>query len=125
MTPVLEIDNVTFRREGKQIIDGISLTVHEGEHWALLGPNGAGKSTLLGFCGAVTFPTSGTVRVLGAQMGRTDLAPLRRSIGHVNPRHRLQYPLTVREVVLTGVTGTIDIAARWTPTADDVARADE
>ena len=125
MTPVLELDNVTFRREGKQIIDGISLTVHEGEHWALLGPNGAGKSTLLGFCGAVTFPTSGTVRVLGAQMGRTDLAPLRRSIGHVNPRHRLQYPLTVREVVLTGITGTIDIAARWTPTPADIARADE
>lgn len=125
MTPVLELDNVTFRREGKQIIDGISLTVQEGEHWALLGPNGAGKSTLLGFCGAVTFPTTGTVRVLGAQMGRTDLAPLRRSIGHVNPRHRLQYPLTVREVVLTGITGTIDIAARWTPTADDIARADE
>ena len=60
MTPVLELADVTFRRDGKQIIDGISLTVHEGEHWALLGPNGAGKSTLLGFCAAVTFPTSGT-----------------------------------------------------------------
>ena len=69
MTPVLELDNVTFRREGKQIIDGISMTVREGEHWALLGPNGAGKSTLLGFCAAVTFPTSGTVRVLGATDG--------------------------------------------------------
>jgi iron complex transport system ATP-binding protein len=125
MTPVLELDNVTFRREGKQIIDGVSLTVHEGEHWALLGPNGAGKSTLLGFCGAVTFPTSGTVRVLGAQMGRTELAPLRKSIGHVNPRHRLQYPLTVREVVLTGITGTIDIPQRWAPSASDVERADE
>ena len=124
MTPVLELDNVTFRREGKQIIDGISLTVQPGEHWALLGPNGAGKSTLLGFCGAVTFPTSGTVRVLGAQMGRTDLAPLRRSIGHVNPRHRLQYPLTVREVVLTGITGTIDTAARWVPSAANLGRAD-
>lgn len=121
---VLELDNVTFRREGKQIIDGISLTVREGEHWALLGPNGAGKSTLLGFCGAVTFPTSGTVRVLGAQMGRTELAPLRKSIGHVNPRHRLHTALTVREVVLTGITGTIDIPQRWTPTPEDLERAD-
>jgi len=124
MTPVLELDDVTFRREGKQIIDGISLTVQEGEHWALLGPNGAGKSTLLGFCGAVTFPTSGTVRILGAQMGRTELAPLRRSIGHVNPRHRLQTALTVREVVLTGITGTIDLQQRWVPTASDLDRAD-
>ncbi len=62
VTPVLELADVTFRRDGKQIIDGISLTVHAGEHWALLGPNGAGKSTLLGFCAAVTFPTSGTVQ---------------------------------------------------------------
>jgi len=114
---------VTFRRDGKQIIDGISLTVAEGEHWALLGPNGAGKSTLLGFCAAVTFPTSGTVRILGEQMGRVDLARLRHSIGHVNPRHRLQYPLTVREVVLTGITATIDIPNRWTPTASEHDRA--
>jgi iron complex transport system ATP-binding protein len=96
VTPVLELANVTFRRDGKQIIDGISLTVQQGEHWALLGPNGAGKSTLLGFCAAVTFPSSGTVRILGEQMGRVDLSKLRHAIGHVNPRHRLQYPLSVR-----------------------------
>lgn len=102
MTAVLELADVTFRRNGKQIIDGISLTVNEGQHWALLGPNGAGKSTLLGFCAANMFPTSGTVRILGQQMGRVDLSVLRRSIGHVNPRHQLQYSLTVREVVMTG-----------------------
>lgn len=123
MAPVLELTDVTFRRNGKQIIDGISLTVNAGEHWALLGPNGAGKSTLLGFCAAVTFPTSGTVRVLGGQMGRVDLAPLRRHIGHVNPRHRLQYSLTVREVVLTGITGTIDTPMRWTATSEELDRA--
>jgi iron complex transport system ATP-binding protein len=124
MAPVLELADVTFRRDGKQIIDGISLTVAEGEHWALLGPNGAGKSTLLGFCAAVTFPTSGTVRILGEQMGRVDLARLRHSIGHVNPRHRLQYPLTVREVVLTGITATIDLPNRWKPAAAEHDRAD-
>ena len=44
MTEVLALRDVTFRRNGKQIIDGISLTVHAGEHWALLGPNGAGRA---------------------------------------------------------------------------------
>ncbi|MBS1693207.1 MAG: ATP-binding cassette domain-containing protein [Actinobacteria bacterium] len=123
MTPVLELAEVTFRRDGKQIIDGISLTVNAGEHWALLGPNGAGKSTLLGFCAAVTFPTSGTVRILGEQMGRVDLARLRQSIGHVNPRHRLQYSLTVRDVVLTGITATIDTPMHWSPSPDDLRHA--
>ncbi|WP_431240105.1 ABC transporter ATP-binding protein [Mycolicibacterium aichiense] len=124
MTPVLELDEVTFRRDNKQIIDGISLTVQPGEHWALLGPNGAGKSTLLGFCAAETFPTTGTVTVLGRQMGRTDLATLRRSIGHLNPRHRLQYSLTVREVVLTGITATIDLPMRWAPSPEQAEHAD-
>ena len=123
MKPVLELADVTFRRDGKQIIDGISLTVLRGEHWALLGPNGAGKSTLLGFCAAVTFPTSGTVHVLGEQMGRTELARLRHSIGHVNPRApRLHSALTVRELVLTGLTATIDVPMRWSPSARTSAR---
>jgi iron complex transport system ATP-binding protein len=64
------------------------------------------------------------VHVLGEQMGRVDLARLRRSIGHVNPRHRLQYSLTVREVVLTGITATIDLPMRWTASSDELERAD-
>ncbi|MEW1739641.1 ATP-binding cassette domain-containing protein [Nocardia beijingensis] len=122
--PVLELTDVTFRREGKKIIDGISLTVRAGERWALLGPNGAGKSTLLGFCGAVTFPTSGSVRVLGAELGRVELQRLRRGIGQVNPRHPLRSPLTIREVVLTGLTATIDMPMRWTPAPDQLDRAE-
>jgi ABC-type molybdenum transport system ATPase subunit/photorepair protein PhrA len=43
--PVLELTDVTFRRDGNEIIRGVSFTVHAGEHWAMLGPNGAGKST--------------------------------------------------------------------------------
>jgi iron complex transport system ATP-binding protein len=121
--PVLELTDVTYRRDRDEIIRGVSFTVRPGEHWAMLGPNGAGKSTLLGFCGAVTHPTSGTVRVLGQQLGRVELQALRRAIGHVNPRHPLRSPLTVRDIVLTGITGTIEIPPRWQPTAAQDERA--
>src|ERR1700683_4574963 len=120
---VLELRDVTYRRDGTEIVRGVSFTVRAGEHWAMLGPNGAGKSTLLGFCGAVTHPTSGTVRVLGQQLGRVELQALRRAIGHVNPRHPLRSPLTVRDIVLTGLTGTIETAPRWQPTAAEDDRA--
>ena len=113
---VLELQDVTYRRNGSEIIRGVSFTVRAGEHWAMLGPNGAGKSTLLGFCGAVTHPSSGTVHVLGQQLGRVELQALRRAIGHVNPRHPLRSPLPVRDIVLTGLTGTIETAPRWQPT---------
>ena len=123
MTAVLELRDVVFRREGRTILHGVTLTVEAGEHWALLGPNGAGKSTILGFCGALVHPTSGTVDVLGHRLGRVDLQSLRRDIGHVDPRHGLRSPLTVVEVVLTGFTGTVETPMRWRPTADEVARA--
>lgn len=115
--PVLALRAVTFQREGERILHGIDLTVRAGEHWALLGPNGAGKSTILGFCAARTHPTSGVVEVLGRRLGRVDVQELRRDIGHVNPRHPLRSPLTVLEVVLTGVTGTIETPMQWQPTA--------
>ena len=123
--PVLELQDVTYRRDGSEIIRGVSFTVRAGEHWAMLGPNGAGKSTLLGFCGAVTHPSSGTVHVLGQQLGRVELQALRRAIGHVNPRHPLRSPMPVRDIVLTGLTGTIETAPRWRPTPEEADRADE
>lgn len=121
---VLDIADVTFRRGQTQILHGIDLLVSAGEHWVLIGPNGAGKSTLLSFASAQVFPTSGTVDILGSRMGRVELAALRRLIGHVNPRHPLRSNLTVREVVLTGLTGTVERPMRWEPAPEDVVRAD-
>jgi iron complex transport system ATP-binding protein len=122
---VLALAEVTFRRGERTILDSVSFTVRAGEHWALIGPNGAGKSTILGFCGAVTHPTSGTVDILGRRLGRVELQALRKSIGHVNPRHPLSSPLTVREVVLTGLTGSIERPMRWQPTADQIDHAED
>ncbi|MFB7252016.1 ABC transporter ATP-binding protein [Microbacterium sp. NPDC056234] len=120
---VLRLETVTFRRNGREILHGIDLVVHRGEHWALLGPNGAGKSTILGFCGAKEHPTSGTVDVLGRRLGRVDMQELRQHIGHVNPRHPIRMPLSPMDVALTGFTGTIDQAIHWRPTAAEQERA--
>ncbi len=46
-TPILQLENATVVKDGRPVIDGISLTIHEGEHTVVLGPNGAGKSMLL------------------------------------------------------------------------------
>ena len=110
----------------KPIVDGISWTVAAGERWALLGPNGAGKTTLLTIAGAVDFPSSGTVEILGETMGRTDLARLRESIGFVDTRVGARFAplLTVREVVRTGATQTIGYFEKRL-SGLDLDRADE
>src|SRR5690554_2744457 len=113
MTTVLELNDVSFRRNRKEILRDVSFTVRSGEQWVMLGPNGAGKSTILALCGAQAHPTTGTVDVLGHRLGRVELQALRRRIGHVNPRHDLLSALSVTDVVLTGITGTTQRPMRW------------
>ena len=45
---MLAAENLTLARDGKRILDRVSLAIHPGEVVGLLGSNGAGKSTLLG-----------------------------------------------------------------------------
>jgi iron complex transport system ATP-binding protein len=123
--PVLNITGVDVVRDGREILSGVELTVHAGEHWALLGANGAGKSTLLALCGAVKHPTRGRVEVLGYRLGRVDMRELRGWIGHVDPRQPLDSRLRVEQAVLTGATGTNGWVPRWKPTAEQLRRADE
>ncbi|WP_072802304.1 ABC transporter ATP-binding protein [Rhodococcoides yunnanense] len=120
---VLFADNVDLVRGGRYLLSQATVRVEQGEHWVLLGANGAGKSTLLSLLGAFVHPTHGTVHVLGHQLGRVDMRELRTHIGHVDPRLRVEAPLTLLEVVFTGLTNTPDLIPRWSPTDEQVARA--
>lgn len=122
---ILRLEAVDVVRDSRQILTDINLTARAGEHWALIGPNGAGKSTILSMCGAAEHPTRGSVHVLGRKLGRVDIRELRESIGHVNPRHSPSSPLTIRQVVLTGATGTTELMPRWSPDAATQTRTDE
>ncbi|TSD95331.1 ATP-binding cassette domain-containing protein [Skermania sp. ID1734] len=122
---VLSVCEVTVVRQGRSLIEAVSVDVRPGEQWALLGPNGAGKSTLLALCGARLHPTKGTVAVLGHRLGRVDMRWLRTHIGHVDPRTRIEPYLSVREAVLTGLLAAADLPKRWSPTAAESCRADE
>ena len=122
---VLRLDHLSFVRRQREILKDITLTIRAGEHWALIGANGAGKSTILSMCGAYEHPTRGTVHVLEKQLGRVDMRELRAEIGHVNPRHPINAPLTIEQVVLTGATGTIEWVPRWEPDEALVTRARE
>jgi iron complex transport system ATP-binding protein len=120
---VFRAARVDLVRDDRLLLDQVSVTIRAGEHWALLGPNGAGKSTLLQIMATYSYPTRGQVEVLGHRLGRVDVFSLRPWIGHVSPHHRVDPHRTVREVVLTGVTGTIQLVQRRKTSAAELARA--
>jgi iron complex transport system ATP-binding protein len=120
---LLRADEVDLVRGGRLLLDQVTLTVRAGEVWAVLGPNGAGKSTLLRLLATYAHPTRGQVDILGHRLGRVDVFTLRPLVGLVTSHHPVPRGRTVREVVLTGATGTIDLMARWAPAAADLARA--
>jgi branched-chain amino acid transport system ATP-binding protein len=70
--PVLTVSDVGLRFGGVQALDGVGLTVRQGQIHAVIGPNGAGKSSLLNCVSGLYRPQRGTIRLSRAD-GAVDL----------------------------------------------------
>ena len=99
----LAAESVVKQFRGIRALDGVSLTVAEGEIVGLIGPNGSGKTTLLNVSSGVMRPTAGTVHV-----GPTDATGgsphsfARLGVGRTFQQIRLFSDMTVRENVVVG-----------------------
>ena len=124
--PVARLRGVAVVRDGRPILDDVDWDVRAGERWAVLGPNGSGKTTLLHVAGMRLMPTRGTVEVLGARYGRSDVRALRTRVTLVSQAtlRALRPSLAAHDVVLTGRHAALE---PWWHHYDDAdhARADE
>lgn len=78
-------------------VDGISLTVREGEIVGILGPNGAGKTTLLRMMSKLMKPTSGMVSIHIGEKEISDDIEVKRQIGYLSNNTKLYGRLSARE----------------------------
>jgi branched-chain amino acid transport system ATP-binding protein len=121
--PLLEAVDVRKRYGDFTALDGVSLSVDEGEFVSIIGPNGAGKTTLVNLLTGLTPPTSGRVRFRGrdvAGAGPVRLARLGMArsfqLVHVFPG------LTVAETLALAVLSRLGRARRlWASLAADGA----
>ena len=96
MSHAIAVENLVKRYGAVQAVDGLSFHVGRGTTCGLLGGNGAGKTTTLAILLGVLLPTSGSVRVLGEDMGRARYRVLPR-MNFTSPYVDLPKKLTVRE----------------------------
>ena len=103
----IETRGLTKRFKGKTAVDGLDLTVKQGELFALLGVNGAGKTTTIKMLSGLLVPTAGTAAVLGYDL-TAQLPEIKQRIA-VSPQETAVAPnLTVREnlELIAGIYGS-------------------
>jgi iron complex transport system ATP-binding protein len=109
---LIEFENVSVQRGERMALEGITITIHEGEHTAILGPNGSGKSTLIKMITRECyprFPDASSVRLFGQSVW--SLFELRALLGIVTNDlvETCTQPYPVFETALSGFFGSIGI----------------
>lgn len=88
-------------------LDGVNLTVEDGEFLAIVGASGSGKSTLLHLMGGLDVPTSGSIKVKGQDLSKMDRNALtifrRREIGFVFQNYNLLPMMNVHDNIVLPV----------------------
>ncbi len=96
----LDIQGLTKTyKGGVQALNGVDLTVEQGDFFALLGPNGAGKSTTIGIISSLVNQTNGKVSVFGFDLN-SQMEQAKACIGLVPQEFNFNQFETVMQIVL-------------------------
>ena len=118
---IIDMAGVSVVREGRTILGPVDWQVELDERWIIIGPNGAGKTTLMRLAAAHMFPTTGSVTLIGEQMGRVDLREIRTSIGMSSSAlaQRIPNDELVSDIV---ISAGYDVLGRWREEYADMDR---
>jgi len=104
LTPLIQLEQVSFSYGTQAALTDIALSVQEGDFLAVVGPNSSGKSTLLKLMNRARIPARGTVRLMGKPLRDWALRDIARRVAVVSSEEYFPFPFSVREVVSMGRT---------------------
>lgn len=110
---LISIHSVGMSYDGRTVLEGVDALVCHGDFVAVTGPNGGGKTTLMRIILGLLRPTSGSVAYCGGCTPTIGYLPQKNSVDS-------HFPITVREVVATGLLGHKGLSE-----AEKAARVDE
>ena len=103
---MLEVKDIHSYYGKSHILQGVSMTLNEGELVCLLGRNGVGKSTTLKSIMGLVRPSEGSIRFHGQELiGKQPYEVARLGVGYVPEDRRIFRSLSVHENLLMGVKG--------------------
>ena len=116
MEEIVELKNISAAYEGTTVLHDVNFTIRDKDFVGIIGPNGGGKTTLLKVILGLLKPTAGEVVYHGAKQALFGYLPQ-------NSRFDARFPISTREVVLSGLLSEKGIFRRYT--RQDKAKADE
>ena len=114
----VEITGVTKRFDDVVAVDDIDLRIEDGEFFAMLGPSGCGKTTTLRMVAGLEFPTQGSLKIFGDEVGT--LPPNKRPVNTVFQNYALFPHMSVRDNVSFGLRMSGTSKAEANRSADEL-----
>lgn len=117
----LQVTDVTVELGGVRVVDGVTLSVREGEWLGLIGPNGAGKTTLLRSLSGAVSADAGEMTYRGVELAALGSRRRARMMAVVPQHPVVPWGMGVADYVLLGRTAHLGLLGRETRADLDVA----
>jgi iron complex transport system ATP-binding protein len=97
-----ELNGITFYYADKKVIDNFSINLQPAKFYGIIGPNGSGKTTVLDLLVNHRQPAKGRINYRGKRLSAYSKAELSREIALVPQNFYINFPFTVKEIVMMG-----------------------
>lgn len=121
INPILDFDLVNFSYPGTPILKDVTFQVFQGEFIGIIGPNGGGKTTLLKLILGLLQPSSGIAKVFGHNVSERRTHLHRLAYVPQSARFDRDFPISVEEVVLSGIISKLPWYGRFKKTDRQLA----